>query len=626
MRKIEELLFLPQNRERYEAAKSDLLAQKLVVFFGAGLSLGGEMARKWGGPFEEVCNQLIKSKCEFENFIANRERSFPFPGLDYAQQVQTIEKGKTQLGQISHMLSETKELLSKKRFLEAGDQLSEILKIIQETCNKWAITERIEDIVDKNFNDLIADIMNDLDYSEVDEIYDSPYKISALFFLPYIGNALITTNIDMSFEKVNERLEVKQSWHKILARNDVKIETDWEQTTNRIFYIHGHVKKPDSLIMTKKEYDDMYPKFIPANGEVYGARELLGKIVQEKSILFLGASLNQDRTVEIINLETQKASDDRRIKKLSYFPIVGANAAGMISAPPGIKNTRPIIYSENEYQEIMLILLQLIRDTDERWEKCKWVEPSSKFNLEDIPDEVKNDLIQFLSPDDCKIYDEIDIPDGVCAFKLVHYLYQHHSVYKHDSGLGWNICCVTENEFTLGKCEKDERFSPLHNYPIGDTICVLYSEPQNKYGESTLYKDEAKRIKKELEQWRSDFFPFYAGKSGENCFNGFSPRIRLIIFPLCDSPRKQYENIKNIIREIDKFLERLRSANENVSVPILSKLEELLGILFKAISRDHVAEKNAEINSSSDELLHHNTKILQRKLNMRGDEIEQNLQ
>lgn len=630
MKRIEELLEFSRNKQQYSYLKSELLAHRLVVFFGAGLSLGGKIAREWIGPFSKIHNEILLPKLTyFEKFI------------DDIKQPEKTKDDKIEIANITTMLSQAEKSYLSGNFLEAGDKLSEAFEKIKEVYNNYGIGRDLEDIEDKNFNNLIVDVFISDSYPEVEEIYDSPYKIRALFFLPYVGNALITTNIEPSFEEVIKRLKV-QPWHRILAQASSTVEMNWIQETKRIFYIHGHISVPNSLVMTGSEYNIMYPKFIPEDGRVFGARELLKKTVQDKSILFLGASLNQDRTVEIINLEAQNKAEIRRNANLHFIPVVGANVVGKIKNKPKIMDFEPFLYSEEVYEEIPLLLLQLIRDSDDSWNNCKWTEPSFKCEPNDISDELKVELNWFLSPDDSDIYDVKNISNNVTPPDLIHYLYKHHSIFQHDSGLGWNICCITKNEFTLDGCERKEKFSPLHNYPLGDTIYVLYSEYENIYGESSLYKERAKKIMKEIENWRKISFPFYDGKNGENIFGDFSPRIRVIIFPLNISHKKKEEEqeLENANRntveksnELEDIILKTLSQNAYNLTPDQKQrlyslgretLLQLISALFYALNLANKAER-IRIDEVIKDFLQPNAKTLQRIINVGGDNFEQNL-
>lgn len=71
MKSIEQLLKINRNKERYNLLKSELAANRLVIFFGAGLSLGGGVSRKWEKPFEKICEMLLSKLEYFEEFINN---------------------------------------------------------------------------------------------------------------------------------------------------------------------------------------------------------------------------------------------------------------------------------------------------------------------------------------------------------------------------------------------------------------------------------------------------------------------------------------------------------------------------------------------------------------------------
>lgn len=625
MKSIEQLLKINRNKERYNLLKSELAANRLVIFFGAGLSLGGDVSRKWEKPFEKICEMLLSKLEYFEEFIND------------IGPPQMVNQEKIQIAEIRIILNNAHQMISNEEFLAAGDKLSEAFSKLQKMYQEFSISEDLEELEDYDFEDLIASVFKCDSYPEVYEDYTSPYKIKSTFYLPYIGNMLITTNIDLSFDEVIKRLKI-HDWHSILTLNGIPVRMDWTQETKRIFYIHGHISEPQSLVMTGSQYEKVYPRYIPEDGRVYGARELLKKTVQEKSVMFLGASLNRDRTVELINLEAKNSADIRRSAKLHFIPVVSADNAGKINNPPEITNSRHFLYSKGMYEEISFLLLQLIRDTDNNWSGCKWREPNLACEYKDIPDELKNELDQFLSSDDDSIYNELDItgictanPSGViCYSDVIYYLYKHYSLLNQDSGLGWNICHSIENKFSLDGSSDKKSFSPLHNYPLGDTIYCFYSGPENMFGEFPLYEESAQESIKEIEDWRRKNTPYYLGKSGEEASDWFSPRIRVIVMQLNSAPNSRYKNKREVEHEVHTSTDKLDSAiaitlksritmdqkqelYKSLRETLVETLKTLLGAILFEISQEQVSDYIKQDPS------HDNTKSLQRILGKEGE-------
>lgn len=638
MKKIEELINSHCNKERYDCLKTELTKHRLVVFFGSGLSLGGSIARSWKSLFSKI-HKILGSKLEyFDEFITEREKDATNP--DAKEQ---IEFGKKQAHLVEALLTRGETLCSKGDFLEAGNIFSEALEKIKENYCIWGIGHKLGHLQWNGFNRIIVDLFADNDYEEVNKVYDSPYDIPSLFFLPYIGNMLITTNVELSFEKVVERSGISY-WHIILPSTEHPISLDWNQKSMRIFYIHGHLSYPESLVFTGKDYDKVYPELIPADGRMYGARQLLSKLVKEKSVLFLGASLDKDRTVDLINLETTKNIIFRQTNNLHYFPVVGGNNAGMIKRKINLYSPETIIYSNGVYEEVAFLLLQLIRDTTDTWENCKWKRPNFDDECTDISKELKDKLDNFLSKDNSEDYAEMKLAETNIS-GLINYLYNNHSIFEHKNGTGWSICCITNNSFLIEGNNSPNLFSPLHNYPLGDTIYILYSEKENVYGESSLYKSRACEIVNEIKDWRNNVFPFYKKngkkKGGQKYFDS-APRIRIIVFPLPSPPNERIEkhmhNMHMFMQSLDAvdiFLNYITDQLNNDDVkaatpeqPIKTKeiirkrLSQLLEYLRALIMQECNDDVKNQKNEESDELVRNINKVLARAKNIGGEHIE----
>lgn len=97
MKKIEELMGLTYNLERFRCLKSELEQGRLVVFFGAGLSLS-EKSTRWGYPFEWVYEKLQDAFCKIKDAIEmqlNEQGKGPLQNiLDHPQTSKEEEIGK----------------------------------------------------------------------------------------------------------------------------------------------------------------------------------------------------------------------------------------------------------------------------------------------------------------------------------------------------------------------------------------------------------------------------------------------------------------------------------------------------------------------------------------------------
>ncbi len=342
---------------------------------------------------------------------------------------------------------------------------------------------------------------------------------------------------------------------------------EWQEDSYSIFYLHGHISQPNTLVMAKSDYDRMYPESIPAYDIGYGARKLLGAAVRGYTILFVGSSLQQDRTVDVINFEARHG--DRN--QLHLIPLVEEDNNGEIIKLPQIEEQEPIRFSSNCFDEISTILLQLIRETAQNWTYCSWQETGNNGNENRVPENVKIDICNSLTS--TKPFDQVDIAEKIEINDLINYLYSHYSMACHDDGLGWSICCISENHFSL------DGIFPLHNYPLGDTIYVLAGGKVDEYGNSPLYHDRANKIAKDIMSWRMHSFPDFSGSKGQTKTGCFMPRVRVIMMPFLPKSRKETDQeVQKIIAQINSRLKAL--STEKTQNDRSTDIEELIQLFI----------------------------------------------
>lgn len=487
---------------------------------------------------------------------------------------------------------------NEREFLAAGDSLSEPLEPLKKLHRDWAIPDNLfnRPIAETTFNSLLTAAFTEDNYKKADEIFSSPYSIPVIFYLPYLGPFIITTNVEGSFDSVVGRLKLDW-WHNniITPQDDV---ADWDSNRYSVFYIHGHLKRPNSLVMTAKQYEEMYPEYVAAYDVPHGAGALLSNTVCKYSILFLGASLQTDKTVQVINNVTMKDNvlAQRRERDLHLITVAEADEYGRLVNADALASRDPIRFSERQYSEISSILLQLIRETKKDWPHCKWYDdlPPSGEEVPELSSTIQERIAASLDRSDA--YEQILIDDGtVCEQNLIRYLYAHHSVAQHDKGKGWSICCISESEFSLGG--PYETAFPLHNYPIGDTIYVLSSH-RKKYGHYSLCYDAAyKEIVPSIRTWRTHDCPFYPGMERDGDPPDLQPRVRIIALPLPPSLKVIGEILNSpdfieVVGRIDDILKEI-ALGQGLSASSLTYLRKM----FSEIAREETAIVNTEKNT-----------------------------
>lgn len=569
MKRIEQLMDIGRNKDRFLFLTESINKNRLVVFFGAGLSLWRSY-RTWGYPFEWVEKRVEEKFKNLKNY---------YNGFKKGISPETSKRIKT----IDDLIKKGKEYRKKKAFLEWGDTLNKAISKMKEAYDKSGLAG---DFNVSSFNEYCIQAFQA--YKKL-PIPTAPYQIPAIYFLPYLSSFIITTNVDSSFVEVCKKTGNKSWDQKAIKPEDSFDPNKWNFPSNFILYIHGHIKEPGSLIMTAIDYDKMYPEDIPTFGEHRGAREVLNKVVKGYTVLFLGASLQTDRTVEIINYEYQKAIESRKRKKLHFIPVAATQQNGDLCEPPQIIDVEPIVYSKDVYGEIPVLLLHLIRETKKPNDSdyCTWQKPEKADYS--ISEETQNKINRSLTENTTIEGIDLENEDPV---NIVRYLFDHHSILNHDSGLGWSICRIIHRNFSLEGFQKGkETFCPLHNYPIGDTIYVLTDNRD-------LFRYEEVDIVRQICQWhKKEHFPL-TRESNPPDDNKMTPRIRIIRIQskyietynkFLDSTVGEKELLPAAGEQAQRTLESSRFANlTNFTI------EELIHFTLKETSRENTMETSEE--------------------------------
>lgn len=549
MKRIEQLLHLGKNIERFNYLANNIKDNKLAVFFGAGLSLWPDY-RKWEYPFVQTQDRVENAFQKLKNYY------------DDYDDITLSEETNGLLSTIINMLEECIKQKDNKDFLRWGEALDKVVFALKNAYDK---TSMIGEFEYSCFDDLCVEVFRE---KGAPPVFDVPYGTPAIYYLPFLCSLIITTNVDSSFEEVCNKTGI-ENWTKLAILKTDMIDFDrWNAPSHSILYIHGHINEPQSLIMTYTQYESMYPKIISSNHGHKGARNVLNAAVNDFTILFLGASLQGDRIVEIINQEAQKTETKKHRKEsgLHFIPITKLKQNGELDQPPKIRPCEPVFYTQYMHGEIPIFLLHLIRETAKKNDYCTWQKPDpGSANISEKSEaSIRESLKRTETIDYIQINDE---PDNV-----IRYLFEHYSIAKHDSGLGWSICRITDADFSLAGYheEKGEPFSPLHNYPIGDTIYILVR------GDHLSWEEE-EPISQEISKWHKDAgFPDRRAEDPQGD-KVIVPRIRIIRFSLSDVEAKDKTD------RYEAFLSELSLQGRPLPSEIRDKLGKWL-ILYSGIS------------------------------------------
>ena len=175
-----------------------------------------------------------------------------------------------------------------------------------------------------------------------DKINDEDLKKSAAFLIPKLcrGNC-ITTNFDRVLE------------YRVIPTNINQLNEYLRNGRKRsalIFKIHGDIlSNKNDIVLTGKSYDAHYGVDTPL-------RKQLTRWIDSRKLLFLGASLKQDRTVDILR--------ERMEEGMYNYAIYGCKKAEIPKLKQHFEELKimSIFYDSSNHECVRTILLQLIKD------------------------------------------------------------------------------------------------------------------------------------------------------------------------------------------------------------------------------------------------------------------------
>lgn len=178
----------------------------------------------------------------------------------------------------------------------------------------------------------------------------------AVYLLPVLFPGMaITTNLDCLIEKVYE------DWNKAFTgillpgeRQAIARRALNNANAHFLFHFHGAINGDDadeeSVVFTKSQYKTHYRRCSPLVRE-------LKQWFSHRSMLFLGCSLNHDKTVDVLRRVTGSgtfhytiinATKDERDSKIRFLEKL---------------HVRAFLYPEGDYEAVRIILEKLIEDT-----------------------------------------------------------------------------------------------------------------------------------------------------------------------------------------------------------------------------------------------------------------------
>ncbi len=151
-----------------------------------------------------------------------------------------------------------------------------------------------EDLAPLAFNDAVEDAFGD------HALVEPPGPVSAAYLPLLATGPVITTNLDHVLERVFE--QAGQPFHLAVWGAKAKSITDALQLDRRVLIkVHGDVGDTADRVLTRSEYDDHYGDLLDGGEPSKPLSRLLQRLLESRTVLFVGCSLKDDRIVDILN-------------------------------------------------------------------------------------------------------------------------------------------------------------------------------------------------------------------------------------------------------------------------------------------------------------------------------------
>ena len=295
---FEEIMaFHPDNEAVYEEIKGLLIGKRLVPFVGAGLTQFAYYS--WSDALKELSKKLT-----------NRNNRTEVNAL--------IKAGKT---------SDATKLL------EAADKLAYL----------------------RGESNLARDLARLFSPNKLEQKWDQLPK-EPISLLPHLFKELvITTNYDQVLETVYNNAGYPFDRSFLPGSTELLNRLRREGGARVLYKLHGTIvgEKIEyaRFVFTKTQYDKHYDKNSPLTKE-------LKDYFKEKVMLFLGCSLNNDRTMEILQDIIEPGVD--------YYTIINCKRSERDEKirQLGDKHIRAIVYEGNCHEAVRVILEHLLEETN----------------------------------------------------------------------------------------------------------------------------------------------------------------------------------------------------------------------------------------------------------------------
>lgn len=471
-----------------------------IFFIGSGLSRRYLETPDWEGLLNKIaietnCDyQEIKNQCdgEYEKIAQELEyycfREAKFDSTGYQNHRKILRKKiadifiKCSDKQIKQMDIEKKEEINKR----ITNQLDNI-ENIYETSSPTSIQHYAEE-----YNRIAEDINS---YS------DECRKIIEIQELKKINpKAIITTNYDTLLEDII----FKNNCNKHVGQEGFLSSPANSENKIDLYKIHGCVTRPDSIIITKEDYDDFFLK----------SKYLYSKLLTmfwEYPLIFIGYSISDRNIKDILTVMIEVMTDEQINEFLNYIWVIDyvkdENKQRVVSKKVELLNGKSIEvtcfqlkYYEKFFEAISKVVL------NQKFGDLKFTISDNVIELLIKPLYQQQDKLRVVTRE--LLQNALD----ACKKKGSHVqirikLFEEEGnqfLEVSDNGIGMNLQMIRENFLTVGKTDKkDNQKGLVGKYGVGILSIFLigdYAEVFTKKADSIILslklyiKDDKKQV------------------------------------------------------------------------------------------------------------------------------------
>lgn len=223
-----------------------------------------------------------------------------------------------------------------KEMHNAGDCFAYADKIVEAAGNQHMVMK------------IIGDKFRDAKIS----LTDTPYILTSSF-----SDLIVTTNYDTILEDASRRNIMTLPLKPLLPCLEGQVDEAIQNNDRCLLKLHGSIEETSSFILTTEQYDKFYGKSSFSNKPL---PKYLKKLFTAKKLLFVGCSLEADRTLDIL-LDCIKKD-----KEISHFAIVPwiENETKRIMRSRRLTQLGidPIYFPEGEYDSVRKLLRYLAEE------------------------------------------------------------------------------------------------------------------------------------------------------------------------------------------------------------------------------------------------------------------------